>query len=90
MTTMARPGHRPRIADYRPRGCRPAEPFVLVGDTGIEPVTSTVSTPIRLVDRGCGVMQRSSDQGGRARWSVALMAWATASADFLLTASVSS
>jgi hypothetical protein len=60
--------------------------MTVVGDTGIEPVTSTVSMPIHVVDRCFAVMRRSSDQRGYARQSVVLVARATASADFLLTA----
>jgi hypothetical protein len=83
---MSHLGQRLRLADSRSWGAAWMGVFVLVGDTGIEPVTSTVSTPIGVVDRDCGVLPRSSDRGGRARRSVVLVAWATASADFLLTA----
>ncbi len=44
---MSRLGQRPRLADYlltlSPWGMGWMGVFVLVGDTGIEPVTSTVS-----------------------------------------------
>jgi hypothetical protein len=63
--------------------------FVLVGDTGIEPVASTVSTPFRRVDRGCWVPYGPLDQRGRTRRFVGLLTRVTASADFLLTALVS-
>jgi hypothetical protein len=37
-----------------------AGPFVLVGDTGIEPVTSTVSTRLVAVVRRCWVTLRAA------------------------------
>jgi hypothetical protein len=47
MTAMGRLGQRLRLADYLltlgPGGAAWMGVFVLVGDTGIEPVTSTVS-----------------------------------------------
>jgi hypothetical protein len=49
-------------------------------------VTSTVSTPIRVVDRCYAVVRRFADQRGRARQSVVLVVRAAAFADFLLTA----
>jgi hypothetical protein len=55
---------RRRIADYLltlgTRRYPSAGPFVLVGDTGIEPVTSTVSTRLVAVVRRCWVTLRAA------------------------------